>query len=70
MLIAPSERPGPTSNLEAAAGQLDQAPLGLDRRGERGLPSLSLYLWCRRWSDTQVVTGPSMASPPLWSLRP
>src|SRR5271165_3572628 len=32
------------------------------RQGECGSPSLSLYLWCRRWSDTQVMTGPSMRS--------
>ena len=34
------------------------------RHGECGSPSLSLYLWCLRWSDTQVMTGPSMARLP------
>src|ERR1700733_527774 len=33
-------------------------------QGECGSPSLSLYLWCLRWSDTQVMTGPSMARVP------
>ncbi len=35
-----------------------------NRHGECGSPSRSLYLWCRRWSATQVSTGPSMASVP------
>src|SRR5580658_4630061 len=35
-----------------------------NRQGECGSPSLSLYLWCRRWSATQVSTGPSMARDP------
>src|SRR5580704_4986997 len=35
------------------------------RHGECGSPSLSLYLWCRRWSATQVSTGPSIASDPV-----
>ena len=35
-----------------------------NRHGECGSPSLSLYLWCRRWSATQVSTGPSMARLP------
>src|SRR5580658_6362053 len=30
------------------------------RHGECGSPSRSLYLWCLRWSETQVMTGPSM----------
>ena len=34
------------------------------RQGECGSPSLSLYLWCRRWSATQVTTGPSIARLP------
>ena len=34
------------------------------RHGECGSPSRSEYLWCRRWSATQVSTGPSMASEP------
>ena len=33
-------------------------------QGECGSPSLSLYLWCRRWSATQVTTGPSIARLP------
>ena len=33
-------------------------------QGECGSPSLSLYLWCRRWSATQVTTGPSIARVP------
>src|ERR1700751_3372151 len=39
------------------------------RHGECGSPSLSLYLWWRRWSDTQVMTGPSMARLPA-TARP
>src|ERR1700728_4545499 len=35
-----------------------------NRHGECGSPSLSLYLWCRRWSATQVRTGPSRSSVP------
>src|SRR5229473_2691539 len=35
-----------------------------NRHGECGSPSLSLYLWCLRWSATQVITGPSMARDP------
>ena len=35
-----------------------------NRQGECGSPSLSLYLWWRRWSATQVSNGPSMASDP------
>src|SRR6202034_3990617 len=35
-----------------------------NRQGECGSPSLSLYLWCLRWSATQVRTGPSRASVP------
>src|SRR6202044_18285 len=35
-----------------------------NRHGECGSPSLSLYLWCRRWSATQTSTGPSMAREP------
>src|SRR5215469_5410090 len=34
------------------------------RHGECGSPSRSLYLWCRRWSATQLSTGPSTASDP------
>ena len=35
-----------------------------NRHGECGSPSWSLYLWCRRWSATQLSTGPSMARLP------
>jgi hypothetical protein len=35
-----------------------------NRQGECGSPSLSLYLWCLRWSATQVSKGPSMARLP------
>ena len=35
-----------------------------NRHGEWGSPSLSLYLWWRRWSATQTSTGPSMARLP------
>src|ERR1700722_15849658 len=34
------------------------------RQGECGSPSLSLYLWCLRWSATQVMTGPWIARLP------
>src|SRR5579872_3499547 len=34
------------------------------RQGECGSPSLSLYLWCRLWSATQVSTGPCIARLP------
>ncbi len=34
------------------------------RHGECGSPSLSLYLWCLRWSDTQSRIGPSIAIEP------
>src|ERR1700733_8857964 len=34
------------------------------RQGECGSPTLSLYLWCRRWSATQLTTGPSIARLP------
>ena len=34
------------------------------RQGECGSPILSLYLWCRRWSATQLMTGPSIARLP------
>ena len=34
------------------------------RHGECGSPSRSLYAWWRRWSATQRITGPSMASDP------
>ncbi len=37
-------------------------------QGECGSPSLSLYLWCRRWSATQVTTGPSMAMLPATAI--
>ena len=40
-----------------------------NRHGECGSPSLSLYLWCRRWSATQVRTGPSMARLPAIAER-
>src|SRR5580658_9315832 len=35
-----------------------------NRQGECGSPSLSLYLWCLRWSETQLSMGPSSASEP------
>ena len=35
-----------------------------NRHGECGSPSLSLYLWCLRWSATQVITGFSIARLP------
>src|SRR5215469_7237856 len=35
-----------------------------NRQGECGSPSLSLYLWCLRWSETQLSIGPSSASVP------
>ena len=34
------------------------------RHGECGSPSRSLKAWWRRWSATQRMTGPSMASEP------
>src|SRR5487761_1811226 len=35
-----------------------------NRHGECGSPSRSLYLWCLRWSATQLSTGPSKAMLP------
>src|SRR6266700_4215099 len=35
-----------------------------NRQGECGSPSLSLYLWCLRWSETQSSIGPSIAIDP------
>src|ERR1017187_1474379 len=39
-----------------------------NRHGECGSPSLSLYLWCRRWSATQSSSGPSIASDPATAM--
>ena len=32
--------------------------------GEWGSPSTSVKAWCLRWSATQAITGPSIASDP------
>src|SRR5580700_566164 len=39
------------------------------RQGECGSPSRSLYLWWRRWSATQLSTGPSRAMDPAIASR-